>query len=75
MKDCSSEKAWDEEFRTNAYRKWQELFFDEAMAIPTLWRTEIVAVNNRVKNFDMSSSDIDMKLHLIELTAAAPYKK
>jgi len=75
MTDCSSEQAWDDEFRTNAYRKWQELFFEEAMAIPTLWRTEIVAVNNRVKNFDMASSDIEMKLHLIGLTAAAPYKK
>ena len=75
MTACSSEQAWDDEFRANAYRKWQELFFEEAMAIPTLWRTEIVAVNNRVKNYDMSSSDIDMKLHLIELTATAPYRK
>jgi len=75
MADCSSEQALDEEFRNKAYRKWQELFHEEAMAIPTLWRTEIVAVNNRVKNFDMTSSAIEMKQHLIELTAAAPYRK
>lgn len=75
MEDCVSEESWDDEFRTNAYWKWQELFFDYAPAIPTLWRTEIRAVNNRVKNYDMSSPDIDMRLHLLELTAPAPYKK
>ncbi|MDR1736407.1 MAG: oligopeptide ABC transporter substrate-binding protein [Oscillospiraceae bacterium] len=69
MADCASEQSWDETFRTNAYKKWQEEFFNACTAIPTMWRAGLFAVNNRVKNYDMSSVDIDAKLHLIELTA------
>lgn len=75
MTDCASEQSWDDDFRTAAYKKWQEVFFEQAMAIPTLWRTELYAANNRVKNYDMSSVDIDYKLHLVELTAENSYKK
>jgi peptide/nickel transport system substrate-binding protein len=75
MADCTSEQAWDDDFRADAYKKWQQLFFEQAPAIPTMWRTTLSAVNNRVKNYDMSSPDIDMKLHLIELTAQEPFKK
>lgn len=72
--DCSSEEAWDSAFRTNAYRKWQEMMYYYAPAIPTLWRTNLVAVNNRVKNYTMVASYIDMTLHLIQLTAEEPYR-
>lgn len=75
IKDISSEKAWDNNFLTEKYSEWQEAFFDEAPAIPTLWRVTLTAVNNRVKNFTLVSPDIKGTLHLIELTADEPVKK
>ncbi|MDK2779909.1 MAG: peptide/nickel transport system substrate-binding protein [Trichococcus sp.] len=45
--------ALDENARTQLYQEWQALLFEEAPVIPTLWRTQIFAVNNRVKNFNI----------------------
>ncbi len=70
----SSKEAWDSDFLTEKYHAWQQAFFDEAPAIPTLWRTTLYSVNNRVKNFDLISSDIKATYHLIELTAEEPIK-
>lgn len=72
INDISSEEAWDSTFLTQKYKEWQEAFFNEVPAIPTLWRIELVAVNNRVKNYDITSTDIKQTLHLIELTADEP---
>jgi peptide/nickel transport system substrate-binding protein len=70
----SSNLAWDNEFLTNKYREWQEVFFQEAPAIPVFWRIGLVAVNNRVKNYENISSDMKQTSHLIELTAEEPIK-
>jgi len=75
MNDISSEKAWDKEFLSKRYHDFQQAFFDEAPAIPNLWRMELKAVNNRVKNYEVTSFDIKQFAHLIELTADAPIKK
>ncbi len=72
--DISSDKAWDSTFLTEKYKEWQEAFFNEASAIPTLWRIELTAVNNRVKNYEVTSTDIKQTLHLVELTAEEPVK-
>lgn len=69
IKDISSDKAWDETFMIQKYKAWQEAFFKEAPAIPTLWRLTLTAVNNRVKNYELTSPDIKVTYHLIELTA------
>ncbi len=70
----SSGKAWEDAFLSQKYKEWQEAFFKEAPAIPTLWRIELVAVNNRVKNYEDISNDIKQTYHLIELTAKEPIK-
>ncbi|MCL2002802.1 MAG: ABC transporter substrate-binding protein [Oscillospiraceae bacterium] len=75
MAACIAEEAWDDTFRINAFRHWQQLMYDKATAIPFQWRMELMSVNNRVKNYDMMPAFIDAKLHLIELTADAPYVK
>lgn len=71
----SSDQAWDQEYLSQKYKEWQETFFNEAPAIPTLWRIQLFAVNNRVKNYPLTSVDIQAKGHLIELTADAPAVK
>lgn len=75
MSDISSEKAWDKAFLSEKYHAFQQAFFDEAPAIPTMWRMGLEAVNNRVKNYEVTSFDIKCFAHLIELTAEAPVKK
>lgn len=67
--DISSDKAWDSAFLAQRYKDWQQTFFDEVPAIPTLWRFQLYAVNNRVKNYDVTASDIKQSYHLVELTA------
>ena len=34
--------------------KWQQYAFEEAFAIPTLFRNEVLPVNDRVKDWDWS---------------------
>ncbi len=75
MNDISSDKAWDKAFLSEKYHAFQQAFFDEVPAIPNLWRMELAAVNNRVKNYELSSFDIKLFTHLIELTVDAPVKK
>ncbi|HHV09519.1 MAG TPA: oligopeptide ABC transporter substrate-binding protein [Clostridiales bacterium] len=74
IKEISSGKAWDGAFLSQKYKEWQTAFFKEAPAIPTLWRIQLVAVNNRVKNYEDISNDIKQTYHLIELTAKEPIK-
>ncbi|UOE77580.1 oligopeptide ABC transporter substrate-binding protein [Parageobacillus thermoglucosidasius] len=51
-----SEQAFDKEYRKKIYNEWQALMNEEVPVIPTLYRSIIYAVNNRVKNY---SADID----------------
>ncbi|MBR7927940.1 oligopeptide ABC transporter substrate-binding protein [Aerococcaceae bacterium zg-ZUI334] len=68
----NSDEAFDEEFRKNAYKEWQTYFMDELPIIPTLYRYSVVAVNNRVKNYDIKVGS-DLSLADLELTAEEPY--
>jgi peptide/nickel transport system substrate-binding protein len=56
LKMGQSEKAFDKQFRIDTYNQWQALMIEEAPVIPTLFRSEIYAVNNRVKNFTLDSN-------------------
>jgi len=70
----SSDQAWDSALLAAKYQEWQKAFFEEAPAIPTLWRIGLYAVNNRVKNYELTASDIKLTAHLIELTAEETVK-
>ncbi|ALC80356.1 MULTISPECIES: oligopeptide ABC transporter substrate-binding protein [Bacillus] len=48
-----SEKAFDEQYRSEVYEKWQKLMTEEIPAFPTLYRSELTAVNKRVANWDV----------------------
>ncbi|RLK64277.1 oligopeptide ABC transporter substrate-binding protein [Atopobacter sp. AH10] len=54
LADISSEKAFDQKYRKEALQKWQEYAAEEAFVVPTLYRTGITAVNNRIKYFDVN---------------------
>lgn len=63
--------ALDENARTQIYQQWQALLFEEAPVIPTFWRTQIFAVNNRVKNFNIRYG-ATRGWETIELTSEEP---
>ena len=48
----TSEESFDEAFRAQAYKEWDENILEEAVAIPTSYRMELYAVNKRVKSWD-----------------------
>lgn len=48
-----SEEAFDVEKRQEIYKEWQEFMVEEVPAFPTLYRSEIVPVNNRVHNYSI----------------------
>lgn len=74
LKEGASEKAFDDSYRKDVYKQWQELMVADAPVIPTLYRYELVAMNKRVKNYDItygSGYGADA-LAGIELTADKP---
>ncbi|WP_186672014.1 oligopeptide ABC transporter substrate-binding protein [Sporosarcina sp. BP05] len=46
-----SEEAFDVEKRKEIYNEWQQLMTDEVPVFPTLYRSVLVPVNNRVQNY------------------------
>ena len=67
----SSDEAFDEEYRKKAYYDWQAFMIDELPNIPTLFRQEIYAVNNRVSSYDVTIGN-DLKWSEIGLLADQP---
>ncbi|WP_027408843.1 oligopeptide ABC transporter substrate-binding protein [Anoxybacteroides tepidamans] len=51
-----SEQAFDKAYRKDIYNQWQALMNEEVPVIPTLYRSQIFAVNKRVKNFTVDPS-------------------
>lgn len=68
-----SKEAIDAGYRADAFRKWEEYMFDNATTIPTYFRTEIIPVNKRVKNYNVSYAN-GTELHELELVAEDPVK-
>ena len=72
LKDGTSEKAFDDAYRRDIYNQWQAYMSEEAPVIPTLNKFSLVAVNNRIKNYDIKvDADYDTFAHL-ELTSDKP---
>ncbi|UJF14931.1 oligopeptide ABC transporter substrate-binding protein [Jeotgalibaca sp. MA1X17-3] len=68
----NSAESFDPEFKFQAFRDWQEHMFENVPVIPTLWRSEVFAVNNRVKNYDITYGTTD-GWEAVELTSDSPY--
>ncbi|EOS7907222.1 oligopeptide ABC transporter substrate-binding protein [Enterococcus hirae] len=54
INDINSSEAFDAEYQKEAYKKWQAYAFEEAFAIPTLFRNEVLPVSDRTKDWDWS---------------------
>lgn len=46
-----SQEAFDVDYRKEVYNEWQQLMVDEVPVFPTLYRSVVVPVNNRVHNY------------------------
>lgn len=53
LEDGVSEEAFDEEYRQDVYNDWQEMMVEEVPVFPTVYRADLVAVNNRVINYSI----------------------
>lgn len=71
--DIDSPEALDPKYRAEAFRKWQEFMSDNAATVPTYFRTEIIPVNKRVKNWTIDYLAKD-GIEKVELTADEPVK-
>ncbi|ALS02204.1 peptide ABC transporter substrate-binding protein [Enterococcus silesiacus] len=68
LKAIDSKASFDDKKRKEAYDAWQKYMFEEAPVIPTLYRNEIMPVNDRVKSFTWNYEDT-RDYYGIELTA------
>ncbi|NEW65823.1 oligopeptide ABC transporter substrate-binding protein [Carnobacteriaceae bacterium zg-84] len=75
LKRMSSNEAFDPEKQKEIFEEWQKYSNDQAYAIPFLYRTGLLAVNKRVKNWDITidtSLNTVTNLHKVELLNSAP---
>ena len=70
LKKGISPEAFDMDYRKAVYKEWQALMHEEAYLVPTHYRMDVTAVNNRVKNFTVDSKKINW--HEVGLTKEKP---
>ncbi|MFT8871716.1 MAG: oligopeptide ABC transporter substrate-binding protein [Sporolactobacillus sp.] len=73
LTEGTSPKAFDSSYRKQAYAKWNKLMKDQAPAIPTFFRYQIVLVNNRVKDYNVDPT-ICGGLQNVTVTSNTPAK-
>jgi len=71
----SSEEAWDPEFLAYWMSRWEQAFYEAAVALPLTYGLAYNVVNNRVQGYSMIRGGIDNgnSPHLWRLTAETPY--
>ena len=69
----NSVEAVDKDYRSKAYKEFANYMFENVPVVPTLFRKSIVAVNNRVKKWDITPGS-NFGLYDVELTAPEPIK-
>ena len=69
----NSVEAVDKDYRAKAYKEFANYMFENVPVVPTLFRKGIVAVNNRVKKWDITPGS-NFGLFDVELTADSPVK-
>lgn len=71
LEDIDSEKSMVADYRSKAFRLWQDYMDEQAIIIPMYFRTEITPVNKRVKNYNVDYQN-GTELQDIELTTNTP---
>ena len=69
----NSVEAVDKDYRSKAYKEFANYMFENVPVVPTLFRKSIVAVNNRVKKWDITPGN-NFTIFDVELTAEEPIK-
>ena len=69
----NSVEAVDKDYRSKAYKEFANYMFENVPVVPTLFRKSIVAVNNRVKKWDITPGSAFTVMD-VELTAPEPIK-
>jgi len=69
----NSVEAVDKDYRSKAYKEFANYMFENVPVVPTLFRKSIVAVNNRVKKWDIPPGST-FTVKDVELTAPEPIK-
>lgn len=64
-----SPKAFDTAYRKKVYNEWQEYMNEEAAVIPTVYRYQLYAVNNRVKNLSVYPDETGTDWSKVSLTS------
>ena len=73
LNKINSVEAIDKEYRSKAYKEFANYMFENVPVVPTLFRKSIVAVNNRVKKWDITPGN-NFTIFDVELTADEPIK-
>lgn len=73
IKNIDSKEAFDSEYRSQQFRAFQEYMAEEVPVIPMQFRSEIVPVNKRVKNYNIDYAN-ETELHELELVSEQPVK-
>lgn len=61
INEIDSKESFDLIKQKEFFDKWQQYAFEEAFAIPTLYRTEVLPVSDRVKDFSWDYSEFSEK--------------
>lgn len=73
LEDGLSQDAFDVDYRRKAYEEWQQLMVDEIPIFPTLYKADLIPVNNRVKNYSIDDGT-DLTLNELAVTEKEPIK-
>ncbi|MFE6169307.1 oligopeptide ABC transporter substrate-binding protein [Viridibacillus arvi] len=73
LANIDSKEAIDPEYRAKAFKDWQIYMAEQAPVFPIYYRTEIMPVNKRVKNYNKDWVNASY-LNELELTAEEPIK-
>lgn len=72
LAEGASAAAMDIEYRKEVYKEWQQLMVDEIPVFPTLYRSELVPVNERVTGWSIQRSWTNYKYHEVGVTQDEP---
>ncbi|MDO4710666.1 MAG: oligopeptide ABC transporter substrate-binding protein [Peptostreptococcaceae bacterium] len=72
LADINSVKSFDDDFRNDAYKRFEEYMINNAPVVPIQYRMMLRTVNNRVKAYDWSYAGPYSTWAELQLTAAEP---
>ena len=67
LENIDSDKSFDAEYRAKQFAAFEELMFEQAPVIPTMFRLELSAVNKRVAHLTIDDADVDFDWNQVEL--------